>query len=328
MTDMTDRNEENFPSAEQIKAGNEPPTISIVGMQNPEAENSVAETMRPTAAETDAAPAGQPEAGTGGETETPAEQKFDALVIDRKMPKGEVLLEAKGLVKAYHGRRVVNGVSFTVHYGEIVGLLGPNGAGKTTSFYMVTGLIKPNDGYVSFKGVDVSELPMYQRARMGMGYLAQEPTIFRKLSVEDNILAILQTLDISSEERRARLEDLLNKLDLARLRKQKAMTLSGGERRRLEITRALVTNPEFILLDEPFSGVDPIVVNDIQVIIKRLRDAGLGILITDHNVRETLNCVDHAYLMADGKVCVEGTSDYLINSEEARKIYLGPAFVL
>ena len=257
-----------------------------------------------------------------------AEPKFDSLVVSRPMPKGEVLLEAKGLVKAYRGRRVVNDVSFTVHYGEIVGLLGPNGAGKTTSFYMVTGLIKPNDGYVSFKGVDVSDLPMYQRARMGMGYLAQEPTIFRKLSVEDNILAILQTLDISAEERRARLEDLLNKLDLERLRKQKAMTLSGGERRRLEITRALVTNPEFILLDEPFSGVDPIVVNDIQVIIKRLRDAGLGILITDHNVRETLNCVDHAYLMADGKVCVEGTSDYLINSEEARKIYLGPAFVL
>ena len=240
---------------------------------------------------------------TAGETDSEhAEPKFDSLVVSRPMPKGEVLLEAKGLVKAYHGRRVVNDVSFTVHYGEIVGLLGPNGAGKTTSFYMVTGLIKPNDGYVSFKGVDVSDLPMYQRARMGMGYLAQEPTIFRKLSVEDNILAILQTLDISAEERRARLEDLLNKLDLERLRKQKAMTLSGGERRRLEITRALVTNPEFTLLDEPFSGVDPIVVNDIQIIIKRLRDAGLGILITDHNVRETLSCVDKAYLMADGRV--------------------------
>ena len=253
---------------------------------------------------------------------------IESLVNPKPMPKGEKLLEAIGLVKAYPGRKVVNEVSFTVHYGEIVGLLGPNGAGKTTSFYMVTGLIKPNAGSVYFKGVNVSGLPMYQRARMGMGYLAQEPTIFRKLSVEDNILAILQTLDISSEERKARLEDLLRKLDLERLRKQKAMTLSGGERRRLEITRALVTNPEFILLDEPFSGVDPIVVNDIQVIIKRLRDAGLGILITDHNVRETLSCVDHAYLMADGKVFIEGTSDYLINSEEARKIYLGPAFVL
>jgi len=265
---------------------------------------------------------------TEAETENAAKPKFDALLIPREMPKGEVLLEAKGLVKAYRGRKVVNNVSFTVHYGEIVGLLGPNGAGKTTSFYMVTGLIKPNDGTVEFKGVDVSDLPMYQRARMGMGYLAQEPTIFRKLSVEDNILAILQTLDISAAERKARLEDLLAKLDLTHLAKQKAMTLSGGERRRLEITRALVTNPEFILLDEPFSGVDPIVVHDIQEIIKKLRDAGLGILITDHNVRETLSCVDKAYLMADGKVCVEGTSEYLINSEEARKIYLGPAFVL
>ena len=265
---------------------------------------------------------------TENETENTAGQEFDALIIPRSMPKGETLLEAKGLVKAYRGRRVVNDVSFTVHYGEIVGLLGPNGAGKTTSFYMVTGLIKPNEGSVFFKGVNVSDLPMYQRARMGMSYLAQEPTIFRKLSVEDNILAILQTLDISAAERKARLKDLLAKLDLTHLAKQKAMTLSGGERRRLEITRALVTNPEFILLDEPFSGVDPIVVNDIQKIIKRLRDAGLGILITDHNVRETLSCVDKAYLMADGKVCVEGTSDYLINSEEARKIYLGPAFVL
>ena len=262
------------------------------------------------------------------ELQNASEPKFDSLVVSRPMPKGEVLLEAQGLVKAYHGRRVVNGVSFTVHYGEIVGLLGPNGAGKTTSFYMVTGLIKPNDGYVSFKGVDVSELPMYQRARMGMGYLAQEPTIFRKLSVEDNILAILQTLDISSAERKARLKDLLAKLDLTHLAKQKAMTLSGGERRRLEITRALVTNPSFIMLDEPFSGVDPIVVYEIQKIIKKLRDMGLGILITDHNVRETLSCVDHAYLMADGKVCLEGSSDFLINSEEARKIYLGPAFVL
>ena len=265
---------------------------------------------------------------TDSETGSAPKPEFEALVVPRDMPKGEVLLEAKGLVKAYHGRRVVNNVSFTVHYGEIVGLLGPNGAGKTTSFYMVTGLIKPNAGTVEFKGVDVSDLPMYQRARMGMSYLAQEPTIFRKLSVEDNILAILQTLDISAEERRARLKDLLAKLDLTHLAKQKAMTLSGGERRRLEITRALVTNPEFILLDEPFSGVDPIVVYEIQKIIKKLRDMGLGILITDHNVRETLSCVNRAYLMADGKVCLEGTSDYLINSEEARKIYLGPAFVL
>ena len=257
-----------------------------------------------------------------------SELEFESLVNPDPMPPGQILLEAIGLVKAYRGRKVVNEVSFTVHYGEIVGLLGPNGAGKTTSFYMVTGLIKPNEGEVYFKGVDVSHFPMYVRARMGMGYLAQEPTIFRKLSVEDNILAILQTLDISAKERKARLEDFLAKLELTHLRKQKAMTLSGGERRRLEITRALVTNPSFIMLDEPFSGVDPIVVYEIQKIIKKLRDMGLGILITDHNVRETLSCVDHAYLMADGKVFIEGTSEDLINSEEARKIYLGPAFVL
>ena len=228
------------------------------------------------------------------------ESKFESLVKPGQIPAGQVLLETKGLVKAYHGRRVVNDVNLTVKSGEIVGLLGPNGAGKTTSFYMVTGLIKPNEGEVFFKGVDVSHFPMYVRARMGMGYLAQEPSIFRKLSVEDNILAILQTLDISAKERKAR----------------------------LEITRALVTNPSFIMLDEPFSGVDPLVVYEIQQNIRQLRDMGLGILITDHNVRETLSCVDRAYLMADGKVCLEGTSDFLINSEEARKIYLGPAFVL
>lgn len=260
------------------------------------------------------------------ETGSAPKPEFDALVVPRDMPKGEVLLEAKGLVKAYHGRRVVNDVSFTVHYGEIVGLLGPNGAGKTTSFYMVTGLIKPNDGTVVFKGQDISGLPMYQRARMGMSYLAQEPTIFRKLSVEDNILAILQTLDISAEERKARLKDLLAKLDLTHLAKQKAMTLSGGERRRLEITRALVTNPEFILLDEPFSGVDPIVVSDIQKIIKRLRDAGLGILITDHNVRETLGICDHAYIIKEGTVFAEGSADQLIADPEVRKAYLGEDF--
>ena len=253
---------------------------------------------------------------------------FVSLINPNPMPTGQVLLEAKGLVKAYRGRRVVNDVSFTVHCGEIVGLLGPNGAGKTTSFYMVTGLIKPNEGAVYFKGVDVSHYPMYARARMGMGYLAQEPTIFRKLSAEDNILSILQTLDISAAERKERLANLLEMFKLTDLAKQKAMTLSGGERRRLEITRALVTNPSFIMLDEPFSGVDPIVVYEIQKIIKKLRDMGLGILITDHNVRETLSCVNRAYLMADGKVCLEGDSDYLINSEEAREIYLGPAFVL
>ncbi len=257
--------------------------------------------------------------------------RFDETTLIPQVPdtqKDELLLDARGLCKAYRGRKVVNNVNLTVHRGEVVGLLGPNGAGKTTSFYMITGLIKPDAGKVMFKGLDVSQFPMYQRARMGMGYLAQEPSIFRKLTVEENIMAILQTLDISHAERKQRLADLLRRLDLSHLAKQKAMTLSGGERRRLEITRALVTNPAFILLDEPFSGVDPIVVFDIQQIIRKLRNSGLGVLITDHNVRETLSCVDRAYLMASGIVCCEGNSDYLINSEQARKIYLGPAFTM
>ena len=241
---------------------------------------------------------------------------------------GEVLMRAEGLVKAYRGRTVVNKVNLQVNKGEIVGLLGPNGAGKTTSFYMITGLIKPNAGKILFKGLDVSQEPMYIRARMGMGYLAQEPSIFRKLSVEDNILAILETLDISRAERKQRLHDLLEELGLTRLAKQKAMTLSGGERRRLEITRALVTNPSFILLDEPFSGVDPLAVYGVQQIIYKLRDKGIAILITDHNVRETLACVDRAYLMAKGEVLCEGDRDFLINDPKAIEVYLGPQFTM
>ena len=193
---------------------------------------------------------------------------------------------------------------------------------------MVMGLIRPDGGTVSFRDVDITHLPMYKRARMGMGYLAQEPSIFRKLTVEENIIAILETLAISREQRRKRLEELLEELDLARLRKQKAMTLSGGERRRLEITRALVTNPSFIMLDEPFSGVDPIAVRDVQQIIMQLRDRNLGILITDHNVRETLSVVNRGYIMYQGKILVQGTSDYLINNKEAQDIYLGPAFAM
>ena len=239
---------------------------------------------------------------------------------------GQVLVQAEHLVKIYRGRRVVSDVSLTVRAGEVVGLLGPNGAGKTTSFYMVMGLIRPDGGSVHFRGVDITHMPMYKRARMGMGYLAQEPSIFRKLTVEQNIMAILETLAISGAERRKRCEELLDELDLARLRKQKAMTLSGGERRRLEITRALVTNPAFIMLDEPFSGVDPLAVYDVQQIILQLKQRNLGILITDHNVRETLSVVDHAYLMCQGKILVEGASDYLVNDEQAREIYLGPQF--
>lgn len=244
------------------------------------------------------------------------------------MAESELLLEATGLMKAYHGRRVVNGADINVKRGEVVGLLGPNGAGKTTSFYMIMGLIKPDAGRIMFKGLDISQLPMYMRARMGMGYLAQEPSIFRKLTVEQNIMAILETLAISSKERKERLAELLDELELAHLAKQKAMTLSGGERRRLEITRALVTNPSFILLDEPFSGVDPIAVYDVQQIIGQLRNKNLGILITDHNVRETLSCVDRAYLMSEGTIVCHGDSNYLVNDEKAREVYLGPKFTM
>ena len=239
---------------------------------------------------------------------------------------GEVLISAKNLVKIYHGRRVVSDVSLTCRSGEVVGLLGPNGAGKTTSFYMVMGLIRPDGGEITFRGVDITHMPMYKRARMGMGYLAQEPSIFRKLTVEENIMSILETLAINAAERKKRCAELLDELELTRLKKQKAMTLSGGERRRLEITRALVTNPSFIMLDEPFSGVDPLAVYDVQQIILQLKSRNLGILITDHNVRETLAVVDRAYLMCQGKILVEGSSEFLVNDERAREIYLGPQF--
>ena len=243
--------------------------------------------------------------------------------------KNEMLVEAEGLVKIYRGRQVVRGVSINVRAGEVVGLFGPNGAGKTTSFYMVMGLVRPEEGSVRFRGVDVTYTPMYLRARMGMGYLAQEPSIFRKLTVEENIMAILQTLDISGRERKERCETLMEDLGLTKLRHQKAMTLSGGERRRLEITRAMVTNPAFIMLDEPFSGVDPLAVSNVREIILKLKnELNLGILITDHNVRDTLKVVDRAYIMCDGKILVEGTSDTLINDPEARKYYLGDQFRL
>ncbi len=238
----------------------------------------------------------------------------------------EILIQANNLMKSYYGRRVVSDVSINVRAGEVVGLLGPNGAGKTTSFYMVMGLVRPDSGMVTFRGVDITRMPMYKRARMGMGYLAQEPSIFRKLTVEENIMAILETLAISAAERKKRLRELLDELELTRLSKQKAMTLSGGERRRLEITRALVTNPLFIMLDEPFSGVDPLAVYDVQQIILQLKKRNLGILITDHNVRETLSVVDRAYLMCQGKILVEGSQEFLVNDEKAKEVYLGPAF--
>lgn len=236
------------------------------------------------------------------------------------------LVRTEELVKVYHGRRVVNGVNLEVKKGEIVGLLGPNGAGKTTSFYMTVGLVKPTEGRVFFKGEDVTSAPMYQRARMGMGYLSQEPSIFRRLTVEQNVMAILETLPLSGRERRKRLQFLLEELKISHLAQQKAFTLSGGERRRLEITRALVTSPSLILLDEPFSGVDPLAVHDVQQIIVELKERGLGILITDHNVRETLAVVDRAYLICEGKVLREGTSTFLVNDEMSRQLYLGPRF--
>jgi len=236
------------------------------------------------------------------------------------------LIRTEKLVKSYRGKKVVNEVDIHVNAGEIVGLLGPNGAGKTTTFYMVTGLIHPTGGEVFFKDRNVSKVPMYQRARMGMGYLSQEPSIFRKLTVQENVMAILETLPVSRRERRERLAFLLDELKISHLAKQKAYTLSGGERRRLEITRALVTNPSLILLDEPFSGVDPLAVYEVQEIIKELREKGLGVLITDHNVRETLAVVDRAYLMCEGKVLREGASDFLVNDEMSRELYLGPRF--
>ncbi|MCM8541813.1 MAG: LPS export ABC transporter ATP-binding protein [Lentisphaeraceae bacterium] len=238
----------------------------------------------------------------------------------------DFLMQASGLVKSYKNRRVVDGVSMSVKPGQIVGLLGPNGAGKTTCFYMIVGLVPPDTGKVEFLDQDISKTPMYQRARLGMGYLSQEPSIFRKLTVKDNILAILETLDISATERKNRLDNLVEELGLTKVLNQKAITLSGGERRRLEIARALVTNPKFIMLDEPFSGVDPIAVYDVQQIIYQLKDKGLGILITDHNVRETLAITDYAYIMVEGKVLREGTPEFLKNDELARTKYLWNTF--
>ncbi len=236
------------------------------------------------------------------------------------------LLETKGLAKSYDGREVVRGVDILVKRGEIVGLLGPNGAGKTTTFYMIVGIISPNKGSIVFDNNEITNLPIHERARFGIGYLAQEPSVFRKLSVEENITAILETLPISKLERKHRLQLLLEELNISSLAKNKAYTLSGGERRRLEITRALVTNPSFILLDEPFSGIDPIVVNEAQEIIKELKEKGLGILLTDHNVRETLSITDRAYLIADGKIIISGTANDLIDNPQARELYLGEKF--
>jgi lipopolysaccharide export system ATP-binding protein len=238
----------------------------------------------------------------------------------------EPLLVTQKLVKEYRGRRVVNGVSINVEAGEIVGLLGPNGAGKTTTFNMVVGIVRPDEGSIHFQQRDISGLPMHKRARLGIGYLTQEPSIFRKLTVEQNVMAILETLRIDRKERAIRLKQLLDELDMARLSCSKAYTLSGGEKRRLEITRALVTSPRLLLLDEPFSGIDPIAVYEVQKIVRRLKDRGMAVLITDHNVRETLKLVDRAYLIHHGEVVYEGAAEQLVNDPKAREIYLGPEF--
>lgn len=237
-------------------------------------------------------------------------------------------LRAERMIKSYQGRVVVDGVDIHVSCGEIVGLLGPNGAGKTTTFSMIVGYVTPDRGSITLGEHDITRLSMYRRARLGIGYLAQEPSIFRKLTVEENILAVLETLPLSRRERRGRLDNLLNELGITHLARQKAYTLSGGEKRRLEITRALVTHPRFILLDEPFSGIDPITVFEAQEIIRELKGRNLGVLLTDHNVRETLEITDRAYIMAEGKILITGTAHDLITDPRAREIYLGEKFKL
>lgn len=235
-------------------------------------------------------------------------------------------IQAVDLVKQYGQRTVVNGVSLHASCGEIVGLLGPNGAGKTTTFYMVVGLVRPNSGAILFRGEPITRMPVYKRARLGLGYLAQEASIFRKLTVEENVLAILETLPLTKAQRADQAEELLASLSLTKVAKQRAYTLSGGERRKLEIARALVRKPAVLMLDEPFSGVDPLAVHDIQEIVRGLRMRGLGIIVTDHNVRETLSIVDRAYLVYDGQILCEGSSDFLVQDETARRLYLGTNF--
>ncbi len=238
------------------------------------------------------------------------------------------MIETRNLQKSYRQRRVVNDVSIQVQRGEVVGLLGPNGAGKTTTFYMVTGLVRPNQGEILLDGEEVSRLPMHLRARKGIGYLAQEPSVFRKLTVEENLLAIWELRGVSRVEQRERLEHLLDEFSLHKIRKSRGYQLSGGERRRVEIARAMATNPSFLLLDEPFSGIDPLAISDIQKMIRQLKSRNLGILITDHNVRDTLAITDRAYILAEGKIVVQGSPEYIASNELARKFYLGEEFSL
>ena len=254
----------------------------------------------------------------------PVFEAMNAMAAERAEAPAD--LEASGLVKVYGDRTVVNGMNVKCSCGEIVGILGPNGAGKTTTFYMVVGLVRPEAGKVVFRGEDITQLPVYKRARKGLGYLAQEASVFRKLSVWDNVMAILETLPLSSRERKARAEELLAPFDLMKVARQPAYTLSGGERRKLEIARSLVRNPSILMLDEPFAGVDPLSVNEIQDIVRTLASEGLGIIITDHNVRETLSVVNRAYLVYDGRLLKEGSSEDLVNDREVREKYLGENF--
>lgn len=239
-----------------------------------------------------------------------------------------MILRAENLVKKYKTRTVVNNVSVEVAQGEIVGLLGPNGAGKTTSFYMIVGLIKPNEGHIYLDGQEITPLPMYQRARIGLGYLAQEASVFRKLTVEENIMSVLEMRDISKADRKAKVDELIDEFSLHKVRKNLGMSLSGGERRRTEIARALAVDPKFVLLDEPFAGVDPIAVEEIQTIVAKLKNKNIGILITDHNVDETLSITDRAYLMVDGRLFKSGTAEELASDPQVRKVYLGQNFEL
>jgi lipopolysaccharide export system ATP-binding protein len=259
----------------------------------------------------------------GGSLLTPTPHPTLGKPVDEASP---LLIQTHGLVKQYGGRRVVNGVDIHVRAGEVVGLLGKNGAGKTTTFYMIVGLVPPTEGHVYMHDEDVTRMPMYRRARRGIGYLPQEESIFRKLSVEENLLAILETLPLTDEEREARCDELLKDFGLEHVRENVAITLSGGEKRRVTIARALVTSPTLLLLDEPFSGVDPMAVHDIQEIILNLKERGLGVLITDHNVRETLSVVDRAYIINEGRVLSQGSRDFLLNDPIAREIYLGHRF--
>ncbi len=257
---------------------------------------------------------------------SPAESLLEEPATATARPTETALLQTHDLVKSYGDRTVVNKVNIQVGRGQIVGLLGPNGAGKTTSFYMVVGLVPPNSGRVIFNGEDVTTLPMFRRARRGMGYLPQEESIFRRMTVEENLLAILETLSLTKAQRRARCDELLHQFGLSHIARNRALTLSGGEKRRLTIARSLITSPTLLMLDEPFSGVDPIAVSEVQQIVLKLRDAGLGVLITDHNVRETLSIVDRAYLIYEGSVLREGTKEFLVNDPESRRLYLGEQF--